>query len=61
MRTGKGIVKVAKGEAEKPIREAIGFRFDKGKKKKKKKKIQYKTSKGKLITTRQGSEPNFAQ
>ncbi len=59
MRTGKGIVKVAKGEAEKPIREAIGFRFDKGKKKKKK--IQYKTSKGKLITTRQGSKPNFAQ
>ena len=36
-RTAKGIIKVAKGEAQHPIREAIGFKF-KGKKKKKKKK-----------------------
>jgi hypothetical protein len=36
-RTVSGAVKVAKGEAQHPIREAIGFKF-KGKKKKKKKK-----------------------
>jgi len=36
-RTASGVVKVAKGEAQHPIREAIGFKF-KGKKKDKKKK-----------------------
>ena len=38
VRTAKGIAKVAKGDAENPIREAIGFKFEEEKKKKKKKK-----------------------
>ena len=37
VRTAKGIIKVAKGEAQHPIREAIGFKFKEKKKDKKKK------------------------
>ena len=59
IRTSKGIVRVIKGEAENPIREAIGYRFDETEKEKK-----LKATKKKIKSTkkkRKPTRPTFLQ